>query len=574
MNSGSSDRTPGCFLNQNWERSVDHISQFGSFMSPQSSSELERGLQRLDHLSEEILPQSHFMDSSGNSQALGGLVIAGNRALAHLDQFPADPGFAARAARFSSFDGQSYGWFSGHFELPGSGKPSTAAIIQSLTASGLQIGHLECNRQIPVSDGLQSKMNSAGPAISREETSLSDPISASNAKKRKAPSRSREKGAASPKPSTDPPKVADEEDSDTKRCRSSEKTHEIGIDNVKPKLEQNDGARSNGNDEQKQRKEGNDKPCEPPKDYIHVRARRGQATDSHSLAERVRREKISQRMKLLQDLVPGCKVHRGPRVRGGVRGGESDEGVQNRACGAPQAAVAWEETMRQVVRVVADAVRRSQDLHIPPWRKSRYMIAKWLGPYRRTTKAVPASPGASVSFTTAAKGPATPIRQKPRGKDVANGAYLKDYKDVRHGEMQVKGNGRCCDCTSSPPDAISTSAFLIGPSSSATIRHRSTSLRRLRPPPSRTVPPRRLRSLPPRHRITATLPSSAITVRQADADERNCDTIGLISNAASMRWNANDRLLSELLLCSTSRCHHERNSERERHLQSLKGGSI
>lgn len=128
--------------------------------------------------------------------------------------------------------------------------------------------------------------------------------------------------------------MADEEDSDTKRCRSSGKIHEIGIDNVKPKLEQNDGARSNGNDEQKQRKAGNDKPSEPPKDYIHVRARRGQATDSHSLAERVcdecyleiqmlafvsvddsdhsstvhqvRREKISQRMKLLQDLVPGC----------------------------------------------------------------------------------------------------------------------------------------------------------------------------------------------------------------------------------------------------------------------------
>lgn len=27
---------------------------------------------------------------------------------------------------------------------------------------------------------------------------------------------------------------------------------------------------------------------EPPKGYIHVRARRGQATDSHSLAERVK----------------------------------------------------------------------------------------------------------------------------------------------------------------------------------------------------------------------------------------------------------------------------------------------
>ncbi|XP_010319491.1 transcription factor BHLH089-like isoform X2 [Solanum lycopersicum] len=47
-------------------------------------------------------------------------------------------------------------------------------------------------------------------------------------------------------------------------------------------------------------------PAEPPKDYIHVRARRGQATDSHSLAERARREKISDRMKILQDLVPGC----------------------------------------------------------------------------------------------------------------------------------------------------------------------------------------------------------------------------------------------------------------------------
>ncbi|KAG8498446.1 hypothetical protein CXB51_004946 [Gossypium anomalum] len=53
--------------------------------------------------------------------------------------------------------------------------------------------------------------------------------------------------------------------------------------------------------------EQNAKPPEPPKqDYIHVRARRGQATDSHSLAERARREKISERMKILQDLVPGC----------------------------------------------------------------------------------------------------------------------------------------------------------------------------------------------------------------------------------------------------------------------------
>ncbi|XXG56318.1 hypothetical protein AAC387_Pa03g3765 [Persea americana] len=53
--------------------------------------------------------------------------------------------------------------------------------------------------------------------------------------------------------------------------------------------------------------EQNAQPSEAQKqDYIHVRARRGQATDSHSLAERARREKISERMKILQDLVPGC----------------------------------------------------------------------------------------------------------------------------------------------------------------------------------------------------------------------------------------------------------------------------
>ncbi|KAL8052754.1 hypothetical protein ABFX02_05G025600 [Erythranthe guttata] len=64
-------------------------------------------------------------------------------------------------------------------------------------------------------------------------------------------------------------------------------------------------------------KNGNLEPqgSDPPKeDYIHVRARRGQATNSHSLAERIRREKISERMKLLQDLVPGCSKVTGKAV--------------------------------------------------------------------------------------------------------------------------------------------------------------------------------------------------------------------------------------------------------------------
>ncbi|XP_047952928.1 transcription factor bHLH137-like [Salvia hispanica] len=56
----------------------------------------------------------------------------------------------------------------------------------------------------------------------------------------------------------------------------------------------------------KQKKCEDKKEGEEEKGYIHVRARRGQATDRHSLAERLRREKISERMKLLQTLVPGC----------------------------------------------------------------------------------------------------------------------------------------------------------------------------------------------------------------------------------------------------------------------------
>ncbi|XP_015063422.1 transcription factor HBI1 [Solanum pennellii] len=66
--------------------------------------------------------------------------------------------------------------------------------------------------------------------------------------------------------------------------------------------EEEDCEKSPGNDSKE-----NSKTSEVQKpDYIHVRARRGQATDSHSLAERARREKISKKMKYLQDLVPGC----------------------------------------------------------------------------------------------------------------------------------------------------------------------------------------------------------------------------------------------------------------------------
>ncbi|KVH90431.1 transcription factor bHLH75-like [Cynara cardunculus var. scolymus] len=53
---------------------------------------------------------------------------------------------------------------------------------------------------------------------------------------------------------------------------------------------------------------------EVPKEVVHVRARRGQATDSHSIAERVRRGKINERLRCLQDIVPGCYKSMGMAV--------------------------------------------------------------------------------------------------------------------------------------------------------------------------------------------------------------------------------------------------------------------
>ncbi|XP_039065341.1 transcription factor bHLH49-like isoform X1 [Hibiscus syriacus] len=83
-----------------------------------------------------------------------------------------------------------------------------------------------------------------------------------------------------------------------------------------------DGAENQQKGDQKQTtfinmtagKQGSPASHPPKEEYIHVRARRGQATNSHSLAERVRREKISERMKFLQDLVPGCSKVTGKAV--------------------------------------------------------------------------------------------------------------------------------------------------------------------------------------------------------------------------------------------------------------------
>lgn len=50
----------------------------------------------------------------------------------------------------------------------------------------------------------------------------------------------------------------------------------------------------------------NDREVDRTEEVVHVRSKRGQATDTHSLAERVRRGKINEKLRCLQELVPGC----------------------------------------------------------------------------------------------------------------------------------------------------------------------------------------------------------------------------------------------------------------------------
>lgn len=62
----------------------------------------------------------------------------------------------------------------------------------------------------------------------------------------------------------------------------------------------------------------------------------------------------------------------------------------------PRVFVGKPEDMKKIVRVMCDEARRSMKINgltLPPWRKNRYMQAKWLGPYRRSTNPLPVSVG-------------------------------------------------------------------------------------------------------------------------------------------------------------------------------------
>ncbi|CAL9110651.1 unnamed protein product [Musa textilis] len=326
LNSGSSasGQLPQCLLDLKWRQPMTHEADFQSALrslvsSPSSHPAAADGGELIGRLgficnSGEISPSPRRRSTPLNSppkldfsvmdrshQGRGGLPVPANPLPgAHL--------FTSSASRSG---GRNSAGFPAQFGLPETpGNLSRVSSSKSLMVGAasrttapetgdevamLSPAQLEMELMSKICGSLTPEDSELGNG--QDESSVSDRVTAeasslrgvvdSNARKRKAAAKGKAKAPPLSSSSADPPNMTEPESSDAKRCKAAE----------------SDGKNSDAKP-----------PPEPPKDYIHVRARRGQATDAHSLAERVRREKISKRMKFLQDLVPGCNKVTGKAV--------------------------------------------------------------------------------------------------------------------------------------------------------------------------------------------------------------------------------------------------------------------
>ncbi|XP_022968545.1 transcription factor bHLH49-like [Cucurbita maxima] len=276
--------------------------------------------------------------SLSNSMLKGGGYL--NAIPPSLSQLPADSSFIERAARFSWFSGGNFGDVIGHFDIPES---------MDVFSRGMGVVMPERQEDVPRRNGLGSVSRAGGRFQGNTVNSeASKPVSLHNAAhgsllklddccKHAVDGSANESdeaevsgGDGSGEPCT--LEVAGKEVSAEglaakKRKRIGQKaeldqvngplqrTSVAAKDNTESQLKGDQNPSSTANKGTVKHGKQASQPLDPPKEeYIHVRARRGQATNSHSLAERVRREKISERMKFLQELVPGCSKVTGKAV--------------------------------------------------------------------------------------------------------------------------------------------------------------------------------------------------------------------------------------------------------------------
>lgn len=264
MNSRSMDLTS--VYGSGWDPMVS-ISQRGSFgaSSMVSHGELTKSS------SYPILMESHPQGISSS----------------HLVHYPSsDPSLAHMLPKLPMLGGRNFTDIGSPFGLSGGSQISNALFPQNYGAnkSGLKerqsMNVTQAERGCQMADGMAVGVS---------------------------PNGKRKRDSVSPSPTDE------NADGDAHKDHISEGSGQKEQDDKKKKSEHNAGGNSSSKQAGKQPKD--DLQGEDSKqNYIHVRARRGQATNSHSLAERVRREKISERMRLLQELVPGCNKITGKAV--------------------------------------------------------------------------------------------------------------------------------------------------------------------------------------------------------------------------------------------------------------------
>ncbi|XP_003626938.3 transcription factor bHLH62 isoform X2 [Medicago truncatula] len=313
-------QTQDCFFNPNWDKSTDQNLNYDSTLSSIVSSPAATSSPSNPNMSNENFVMRELIGKLGtfgeiSQHSSNPLVLP---MMSRVAEFSPDPGFVQRAAKFSCFGSKSFNERGNQMVM---NNVELAQRSHNLMENGMKLSRVSSSPSLKTfgsqmvnhenkNSSLQQENEKMEVANSQEESTISEQntpngeigVKASpdmNSRKRKASS---SKGKAPN--STNPTKGVEGsgEDFNAKKIKANEgERNENGVRNMEEEIKE--GTPNAG--EEKQNK-SDSKPPEPQKDYIHVRARRGQATDSHSLAERVRREKISERMKLLQDLVPGC----------------------------------------------------------------------------------------------------------------------------------------------------------------------------------------------------------------------------------------------------------------------------
>ncbi|KAL3830580.1 hypothetical protein ACJIZ3_019382 [Penstemon smallii] len=265
-----------------------------SFWDPQSLAYTDLNVQNVTSTSTSLGPLRANMNWTPNAMF--------PQSLPH---FPSDSAFIERAARFSCFNGGSFGEMMNPFSTPDPLHPYSRILGGPNEVFGGNPRH-EMNMTTNVSkEASPLKNEKKSECLVREEGKRVSGNESDEAEfsGRGAQEESSGKGLIGSKK-----RKRNGKDTTSEYNENNEETGEI----TKQKGDQN--PTSTGKSSGKNGKQGSQGSDTPKEDYIHIRARRGQATNSHSLAERVRREKISERMKFLQDLVPGCSKVTGKAV--------------------------------------------------------------------------------------------------------------------------------------------------------------------------------------------------------------------------------------------------------------------